>query len=69
MAAPGWWDVHRQLQKGSRGADVTALQRKLIEDSGDPLPVSGVFDDATEKAVVSRRQAQIFRSRMREFPR
>ncbi|MFZ0602257.1 MAG: peptidoglycan-binding domain-containing protein [Roseiarcus sp.] len=51
MAAPGWWDVHRQLQKGSRGADVTALQRKLIEDSGDPLPVSSVFDDATEKAV------------------
>ena len=51
MAAPGWWDVHRQLQKGSRGADVMALQRKLIEDLGDPLPVSGVFDDATEKAV------------------
>ena len=34
MAAPGWWDVHRQLQKGSRGADVMALQRKLIEDFG-----------------------------------
>ena len=48
MAGPGWWDVHRQLEKGSRGADVMALQRKLIEDLGDAMPVSGVFDDATE---------------------
>lgn len=51
MAAPGWWDVHRQLQKGSGGADVAALQRKLAEDSGDELLATGVFDKATEQAV------------------
>jgi hypothetical protein len=51
MAAQGWWDVHRQLQKGSRGGDVAALQRRLIEDSGDNFPVTSVFDAATETAV------------------
>src|SRR6185437_6711495 len=51
MAAPGWWDIHRQLQKGSGGADVAALQRKLAEDSGDELLATGVFDKATEQAV------------------
>jgi putative peptidoglycan binding protein len=47
----GWWETHRQLQRGDRGPDVAALQRMLIEDSGDKFPVTGFFDIATENSV------------------
>ena len=47
----GWWETHRQLQRGDRGPDVAQLQRMLIENSGDGFPVTGLFDAATEKSM------------------
>lgn len=43
-------DLKRTLQKGAKGADVAYLQRRLIA-LGIGCPISGEFDDATEKAV------------------
>lgn len=56
MSKPGWWDVHRMLRKGHRGPDVSELQRLLVQDSGDRIPISGYFGDETEKAVKAFQQ-------------
>ncbi len=56
MSKPGWWDVHRMLHKGHRGPDVSELQRLLVQDSGDRIPISGLFGDETEKAVKAFQQ-------------
>src|SRR5262245_20327160 len=51
MAKPGWWDVHRLLQPGSRGPDVEELQRQLMTVTAKPVDPNGRFDDKTEDAV------------------
>jgi hypothetical protein len=43
-----WWDSHRLLEKGSRGADVKRLQEALNKSFSTPISATGVFDDATE---------------------
>lgn len=50
--AKGFSAVRRTLIKGTRGTDVRALQEAL-RAQGEELKVTGVFDDATVKAVKS----------------
>jgi peptidoglycan hydrolase-like protein with peptidoglycan-binding domain len=44
---------HPTLRLGDKGAEVGILQEKLNATVGFGLPVTGVFDDATERALVN----------------